>query len=221
MTTKQSDCNNTDEIDFKNHWNTAYTKNTTEKLGWYEQSSAQTIQLIKASKVSKNAKILNIGVGSSMLIDELLEDDYTHLIANDLSAKAIENLQERLGKQASKITCIVDDVIHPEKLQNLQSVDVWNDRATLHFFLKEEEQHAYFKLLKQLVSVDGFVIIAVFALDGAEKCCGLPLQRYDVAGLQEKLGTDFSLIESFNYTFMNPYGGERPYIYTLFKRKSK
>lgn len=88
----------------------------------------------------------------------------------------------------------------------------------LHFFLKEEEQRAYFNLIKNIVSKNGYVLIAVFSLDGAPKCCGLDLKRYNVEMLQNSLGADFQLIDSFNHTFINPFGGERPYIYTLFKR---
>ncbi|WGH75526.1 class I SAM-dependent methyltransferase [Tenacibaculum tangerinum] len=221
MTTKESECNIPEEIDYTAHWNAAYVKNPTEKLGWFEERSKETIQLLKTAKVPRDAKILNVGVGSSMIIDELVADGYSGLIANDLSEKALNDIQNRLGASASKVRFITDDLMTPTKLQELNEVDVWNDRAVLHFFLKEEEQNAYFSLLKKLVKVNGFVIIAVFALDGAEKCCGLQLQRYNTAMLQEKLGNDFVLIDSFNHTFVNPYGGERPYIYTLFQRKSK
>ena len=219
MTTKESECTLPDEF-LKNHWEAAYQKNPTEKLGWFEESSIQTIELLEKSGVAKDAKILNVGVGSSMLIDELVAKGYSQLIANDLSEKALNDLRTRLGSEASKVTFINDDLTNPNQLQNIETIDVWNDRAVLHFFLKEEEQNKYFNLLKEVVKVNGFVIIAVFALNGAEKCCGLPLQRYNTKMLQEKLGDDFTLFESFNHTFINPYGGERPYVYTLFQRKS-
>ena len=221
MTTKESECNIPGEINYKEYWNAAYVKNPTEKLGWFEESSKETIELLKESNVPKDAKILNVGVGSSMLIDELVADGYSGLIANDLSEKALNDVKNRLGESASKVTFIADDIINPTQLQELQEVTVWNDRAVLHFFLKEEEQDAYFNLLKKVVKASGFVIIAVFALDGAEKCCGLPLQRYNAEMLQEKLGKDFELVKAFNHTFINPYGGERPYVYTLFQRNNK
>ena len=88
MTTKESECNIPGEINYKEHWNAAYVKNPTEKLGWFEESSKETIELLKESNVPKDAKILNVGVGSSMLIDELVADGYSGLIANDLSEKA-------------------------------------------------------------------------------------------------------------------------------------
>lgn len=221
MTTDESDCNNPAKIDYQEHWNTAYTKSTTEKLGWFEESSKEILDLITKTALNKNAKILNVGVGSSMLIDELLVEGYTNLIANDLSKKALNSLEKRLAENASKVTFIADDIINPEKLQSLKNVDLWVDRAVLHFFLKEEEQATYFNLLKKVVKTNGFIIIAVFALNGAEKCCGLELQRYNTAMLQDKLGEEFKLIDKFNYTFINPYGSERPYIYTLFQRKNK
>ena len=221
MTTEESDCKNPKKIDYQEHWNVAYTKKTTDKLGWFEEHSKETLDLIKKTKLNKNAKILNVGVGSSMLIDELLTDGYTNLIANDLSRKALDSLKERLGEDSLKVTFMADDLLNPSRLQELDDVDLWADRAVLHFFLKQEEQEAYFSLLKKVVKINGFVIIAVFALDGAEKCCGLELQRYNAIMLQEKLGKEFNLIEEFNHTFINPYGAERPYIYTLFQRKSK
>ena len=76
-----------------------------------------------------------------------MADDYTNIIANDLSEKALTTLKNRLGEQASKVTFIADDLMHPKKLNKLSNIDLWNDRAVLHFFLKEEEKIAYFNLL--------------------------------------------------------------------------
>ncbi len=220
MTSNENDCKTPEDFNLKNHWDKAYTKNSTENLGWYEESAKESIDLIEKSGLSKDASILNVGVGSSVIIDELLEQGYTNLIANDFSEKALKDLKVRLNKKASNVSFVLDDLTKPTKLLELPQIDMWNDRAVLHFFLKEEEQNTYFNLVKQLVKANGFVVIAVFAVDGAEKCCGLPLQRYDVTMLQDKLGEDFELKESFNHVFTNPYGGERPYIYALFQRKS-
>lgn len=219
MTTNESECQ-VSKVNYTEHWNKAYTKNPTEKLGWYEEKSTQTLELISKTQLPKDASILHVGAGSSTLIDDMVEEGYTNQIANDLSAKSLQDLEERLGEKSDLVNFIVDDLIKPEKLNTLEGVDLWNDRAVLHFFLKEEEQKAYFDLVRKVVKHNGFVLIAVFALDGAEKCCGLPLQRYNVQMLQDNLGSEFTLQESFDYTFVNPYGGERPYVYALFQRKN-
>jgi len=204
--------------DLKSHWNTAYDKED-KKLGWFEENPAQTMQLIESCKLETNAKILNVGAGTTYLIDVLLKEGYTNLIANDLSDLALHKLKERIKKSHNyNLKCIADDLTNPSELEQLQDIDLWIDRAVLHFFLKEEEQKAYFNLIKKIVSKNGYVLIAVFSLDNAPKCCGLDLKRYNVEMLQNSLGADFQFIKSFNHTFLNPFGGERPYIYTLFKR---
>ena len=218
MAINESDCDIIETaLDFKKHWNEAYLNNKTEKLGWFEEKSEQTLILINKAKLSKDALILNVGAGSSTLIDNLLTDDFSNIIANDLSEEALESLKNRVGEN-DKVKFIVDDLLNPSKLNKLENIDLWNDRAVLHFFLKEEEIKAYFNLLKKVLKANGFVIISVFAKNGAEKCCGLPVKRYDVEMLENELGTDFELKKSFNYTFVNPFGADRPYIYALFQR---
>ena len=208
-----------EKIDYKTHWNAAYLNNATEKLGWFEGNSEKTLALIKETKLPENATILNVGSGSSTLIDALLKEGFSNIIANDLAEESLESLKNRIGNN-NNVQFVVDDLLHPLKLNKLENIDLWNDRAVLHFFKKKEEIDAYFNLLKKVMSLNGFVIIAVFSKNGAEKCCGLTLKRYDVEMLQKELGANFKLIKSFNYTFVNPFGGERPYIYTLFQRKN-
>jgi len=206
--------------DLKEHWNTAYNKED-EQLGWFEANPMQTMELVKACNLQKDATILNVGAGTTTLIDTLLEEGYTNIIANDLSDLALEKLKQRIRKSHNYIlTCIKDDLTNPQKINKLQNIDLWIDRAVLHFFLTQEEQKSYFSLIQKTVSNNGYVIIAVFSLEGAQKCCGLDLKRYNLEMLQNNLGTHFRLIKTFNHTFINPFGGERPYIYTLFQRQS-
>ncbi len=213
----ESDCSIKDTINYKNHWDKAYIKSPTEKLGWYEEKSTPTLELITKTQLSKDATILNVGSGSSTLIDDLLAKGYTNIIANDISSEALISLEERLGVDKDKVQYIEDDLIQPTELQKLK-VDLWNDRAVLHFFTEELQRKAYFDLLKKTVKVDGFVIIATFAIDGAKKCCGLNIHQYNTEMLVSYLGESFELVESFHYTFTNPNKDPRPYIYTLFKR---
>lgn len=203
-------------IDLKQHWDNAYLKSPEEKLGWYETDLTPTLNLISKTGLSADSQILNVGAGSTTLIDELLKKGYNNLIATDISEVALNKLSERVGNE--NVQYIVDDLNAPVGLLNIAPVDLWIDRAVLHFFLKDEEQKIYFDLLKQKVKKDGFVILSEFSLEGATKCSGLPVQNYSTEMLQDRLGDDFELIESFNYTYIQPSGSERPYIYTLFKR---
>ena len=204
----------------KEHWNAAYNLED-EQLGWFEAKPMQTMELVIACDFQKDATILNVGAGTTTLIDTLLEEGYTNIIANDLSDLALNKLKQRIKKSHNyNLTCIKDDLTNPQKINKLQNIDLWIDRAVLHFFLTQEEQKSYFSLIQKTVSNNGYVIIAVFSLEGAQKCCGLDLKRYNLEMLQNNLGTHFRLIKTFNHTFINPFGGERPYIYTLFQRQS-
>ena len=209
-----------EDVAYKSHWNNKYQSTQDESLGWYEDNPEVTMRLVSKCNLSKNASILNVGAGTTMLIDSLLEEGYTNVIANDLSDIALEKLQQRiLEKFSHNLNIIEDDLTQSLKLNELQNVDLWIDRAVLHFFLNEESQNNYFNLIKQIVAKGGYVLIAVFALDGASKCCELDLKRYNTKMLHDKLGERFQLVESFNYTYINPLGDDRPYIYTLFKKQ--
>jgi cyclopropane fatty-acyl-phospholipid synthase-like methyltransferase len=201
----------------KIHWNNAYTNNEENKLGWYENDVTPTIKLIKETHVNKSARIINIGAGSTTLIDELVVQNYSNLIATDISNIALENLAKRVN--SSNIEYIVDDITNPTLLNDIKPIDLWIDRAVLHFFTEEKDQNTYFDLLKSKVNKNGFVLFAEFNLEGASKCSRLPVFQYNKEMLAKKLGADFELVNSFNHTFIMHNGGERPYIYALFKRK--
>ena len=120
--------------------------------------------------------------------------------------------------EAAKVQWIVDDVTNPEYLTQQGSIDLWHDRTVLHFQIEENQQKAYLETLKKVARKGGFVIIAVFSLDGAQKCSGLDVKNYDHKMIEEYLGQDFQLLNHFPYLYKMPSGDLRPYVYTLFKR---
>lgn len=216
---KKASCNSIKkDRNIEKHWCDAYTGVDITKLGWYENKSIPTLELIKKSGISKNATILNVGAGATTLIDDLLQKGYTKLIVNDISSCAMENIKARIGNKTENVEFITDDIIHPKYLDKINKVDLWNDRAVLHFFTEEEDQNSYFSLLKQKVKNGGFVILSEFNLQGAKKCSGLDVKRYDSKMLQDKLGKEFQLLEEFDYDYIMPSGNNRKYIYTLFQR---
>lgn len=205
----------------KSHWEKVYQRNREDQLGWYEEVPEPSLNLIAECHLEKDSNILIVGAGASTLIDELLARGYSGLLANDISTAALEKLSHRLGKDRSQqVQWIADDVIYPTVLNDLGKIDLWHDRAVLHFFTDQREQHAYFMLLKRLVRAGGYVIIATFSLDGAARCSGLPVHRYDAAMLKTRLGDLFELLTFYHFTHHMPDGQERKYIYTLWRRSS-
>jgi hypothetical protein len=62
-------------------------------------------------------------------------------------------------------------------------------------------------------------MFAEFSLTGAPKCAGLTLHRYSTDEISQRLGSAFKLVSQFDYTYINPFGDPRPYIYVLFKKE--
>ena len=206
-------------IDYTSHWDTKYKNSEESKLGWYETDLSPMLRLIDLTGIEKDNKLLLVGAGSTRLIDELLRQKYSNIIASDLSSAALNEVKSRVVNEEN-VEFIVDDLTAIQKLNNIDKVDLWIDRAVLHFFHKEEEIQSYFDLLNAKVKVGGYVILAEFNSKGSNVCSGLPVLRYDIQLLKKRLGPNYTLIENFDYIYLNPGGAERPYIYSLFKRIS-
>ncbi len=121
----------------KQHWNEKYKTTSQEKLGWYEETSSPSLELIQECGLSKSDSVLDIGSGSSTLIDSLIQEGYTSIIASDISEAALEITKARLGTLAAKVTFVVDDVLRPDKLDALEKVSLWHDRAVFHFLQRK------------------------------------------------------------------------------------
>ena len=216
-----SNFNSSEKYNYEKHWNNAYQKTPIHDLGWYEENSKPTLELLDICNLSSDAVIFNAGVGATTLINDLLNLGYSNIIVNDIAASALTELQEGLnGNKHSNIQFVLDDLTNPSELLNLKKVDLWNDRAVLHFFTEKWQQEAYFELLKKLVKKDGYVILAQFSIEGAKKCCGLDVFNYNEPMLQAQLGEEFKLIKSFDYVYTQPSGNTRDYIYTLYQRSN-
>ena len=206
-------------IDYKNHWDKVYSKIDLDKLGWYEETPQPSLDLINSCNLNKDAAILDVGSGATTLIKNLIHDSYSNILALDISPVALDRSKQLLTpEEAVKVKWIVDDVTNPYNINQIGSIGLWHDRTVLHFLIEENQQKAYLETLKKVVRKDGFVVIAVFSLEGAKKCSGLDVKNYDHLLIEEYLGKDFKLLNHFPYLYKMPSGDIRPYVYTLFQR---
>jgi len=60
--------------------------------------------------------------------------------------------------------------------------------------------------------------LGTFALDGPERCSGLPVVRYDPEMLGAILGTEFDLIESRRHDHTTPWGAVQRFQFSTFRR---
>lgn len=203
----------------KEHWDKVYTTTEISGLGWYEEDPKPSIDLISNCNLNKDAIILDVGAGVTTLTGKLISEGYTNLLVTDISQNALDILTAGLqDEQRQYASFIVDDITNPVNLTGQIQADLWHDRTVLHFLTEKKQQDGYLKTLKSIVKSGGYVIIAVFSLEGAKKCSGLDVKNYDEKMIAEFLGENFELIEYFNYVYLQPSGNERPFVYTLFKR---
>ena len=209
-------------IELKDHWDNVYSKSEMNKLGWYEENPKSSLDLIRSCNLPKYAAILDVGSGTTTLIQNLIGESYSNIAATDISEVTLDRAKNLLDpKEAQNVKWIVDDITNPKNISQIDFIDLWHDRTVLHFLIEEDQQRGYLKTLKKIVRKGGFVIIAVFSLEGAKKCSGLDVKNYDHNMIEEFLGDDFKLLNYNPYLYQMPSGDLRPYVYTLFQRINK
>lgn len=200
-------------MNLEEHWNSIFNKTDDNKLGWWEDETSQTLKFIENININSSTNIFLAGAGTSVLVDELIKKD-CNLILNDISFIALEKLKSRL-KNSSKLDFFQYDL---SKLFVKENIDIWIDRAVLHFLLKEKDIEIYFENLNKNLKIGSFALFAQFKIGGATSCASLEIKQYDIDELSKRLGENFELILSEDYDFINPFGNKKEYIYALYKR---
>jgi len=199
------------------HWDSIFASTDERKLGWHETDVSQTMKFVAPLTAGGPIRVFLPGAGTSLVVDELL-DRGCSLILNDISGEALARLKRRIGERG-QLLWLQHDIADPLP-GKLPAVDLWLDRAVLHFLTRERDIAAYFRNLKSLLKPGGHVLLAEFSTRGAEKCAGLELHRYSEDEFRERLGPSFDLIGSEEHTYTNPAGEPRPYVYALFRRRA-
>ena len=162
----------------KEHWETVFTTKQETEVSWYQKQPKTSIDLIQACKVSKEAKIIDIGGGDSYLVDGLLELGYTNITLLDISAKAIDRIKKRLGDKANLVTFIVSDILD---FNPSETYDFWHDRASFHFQTDAHQIEKYAQIVSKAIAKNGHMVIGTFSENGPRKCSGLDITQYNEA----------------------------------------
>lgn len=196
------------------HWNEVYRTKATDNVSWYQHRPEVSLSLIAASGIGRNAGIIDVGGGASVLVDCLLDNGYSRLAVLDVSAVALAHSRARLGDQASEVEWFESDVtaFNPPHRYGL-----WHDRAVFHFLTLAEDRRNYLASLRNSLQPGGSLIIATFALDGPAKCSGLDVVRYDEKSMLAELGTEFQLLEIRREVHLTPWQSEQRFIYFRLK----
>ena len=197
------------------HWQSVYQTKGDRDVSWFQETPAISLDLIRATGVNNSASIIDVGGGASRLVDALIDEGFDSITVLDLSEKALATSRARLGARAGYVKWVVADVT---TWQPSQTYDVWHDRAAFHFLTETNDQAAYAEGVRKAVRLGGHVIIGTFALDGPERCSGLPVVRHDEASLGKVLGPSFELVERRNHAHQTPTGTIQRFQFSRFLR---
>jgi hypothetical protein len=202
-------------MNLEKHWNNIFEKIDDKDLGWWENEISQTLNFLNQIDINDNSRVFLAGAGTSILVDELQKKN-CNLILNDISSIALEKLESRL-KYNSKI-----EFFHYNLANHflIKEIDIWIDRAVLHFLINKEDIQIYFENLNNNLKIGSFVLFAQFRIGGPSSCASLKIKQYDINEFSEKLGIKFQLLRNEEYDFVNPWGNKKKYIYALYQKIS-
>jgi SAM-dependent methyltransferase len=202
-------------MDQEHHWEQLYATKSNESLGWYTPHLQTSLTWIKQLGLTRDAAIIDVGGGTSTLVDDLLHTGCRKVTVLDLSENALSTVRTRLGNRAEHVTWLTGDIISIEL--PVGDYDVWHDRAVFHFLTEPEQQRRYRDNLLQALKPGGHLIIGAFAPEAPPKCSGLPVQRYTVENLERVLGAEFELISHHKEMHLTPSQVEQMYLYGHFR----
>lgn len=199
----------------ESHWQGVYETADLTQVSWYQPEPAESLRFIEGARLEKSAPIIDIGGGTSTLVDSLLDQGYSHLAVLDVSPRAIEVSRERLGSRADLVEWYVGDVLH---FRSPHPWSLWHDRAAFHFLTAAEDQAAYAVALNKALAPDGQVVIGGFGPEGPTRCSGLDVCRHDAESLGNALGDWLVLEEKELIEHTTPGGSVQQFLFCRFRR---
>ena len=192
------------------HWQKVYETKAPSDVSWYEPVPQQSLDLIQAAGLPPEAAIVDIGGGTSTLVDHLLAAGFIDVSVLDIAPAALAAAKKQLGVKGTRVKWITADVTmwHPDR-----QYDLWHDRAVFHFLLSPELRDRYVETLRAALVPCGHLVMATFGPKGPTRCSGLGVQRYSADELSTVLGPEFDLVRSEIEEHTTPAGGTQEFLY--------
>jgi SAM-dependent methyltransferase len=194
------------------HWDGVFRTKDTRQVSWYQENPDTSLALIADTPGS----VIDVGAGSSTLVDELLVAGSTDLTVLDISEAALELTRRRLEHRADLVDCEVADITN---WQPQRTYEVWHDRAVFHFLTDPADQSAYIALATHAISPGGALVLGTFAEDGHTRCSGLPTARYSATDLADRFSVGFDLEQRSHETHRTPAGTDQSFTWVKLRRR--
>lgn len=193
------------------HWEKVYSSKSDKEVSWYREHLDNSLRMILNTGAGPEAAVIDVGGGSSTLVDDLLENGFVSVSVLDISNSALERSKARLGRRQEMVEWITADVTAVDLPRD--HYDIWHDRAVFHFLTDPDDRRAYVDLVNASVKPGGHIIVASFGESGPAKCSGLDVVRYDPESMHGEFGSGFELVDSITETHETPFGTTQDFIY--------
>jgi SAM-dependent methyltransferase len=197
------------------HWSSVWSRGDPASKSWFEPVPDISLALIEEAGLPRDAAVADVGGGASGLAVELLHRGHRDVTVVDVSAEALAAARERLGDAAGSVDLVQADVLHHDFGRRL---DLWHDRALLHFMVAAADRAAYVDAAARAVRPRGHLVVATFGPDGPTRCSGLDVRRYGEDELAETLAPAFEPVSSRLVEHRTPSGAEQQFLYAHLRR---
>ena len=203
-------------VDRRQHWESVYRNKAADQVGWFQPRATSSLRLIEGSCANRDAHIIDVGGGASVLVDDLLDAGYRHLTVLDLADSALAASPQRLGARAQSVQWIAGDITRVELPE--ARYDVWHDRAVFHFLTDPADRARYVQQVLKSLKPGGYVIVATFGPGGPLQCSGLDVMRYAPEALHAEFGAPFQLLRHETEVHQTPAGKEQEFVFCYCRR---
>lgn len=200
----------------REHWETVYQQHRSNQVSWFQTNPSTSLEMLEAAGLAAESRIIDVGGGDSRLVDALLARNCRHITVLDISATVLERAAARVGAAGDAVRWLQADVT--DDSWDAGDVDLWHDRAVLHFLVTPAQRDRYIAHLRRSLVIGGHAVIGTFAIDGPRRCSGLPTVGYSAEGLASTLGADFHLEAERIEEHETPSGSTQRFQWTCLRR---
>jgi SAM-dependent methyltransferase len=204
-----------ERMDTAHFWDERYERSAPTDRSWTEVWPAATLSCLDALGCTPADSLIDVGGGSGLLVDALIERGWRDLCVLDLAAAALSEARARLDVGGDAVSWRTGDVC---TVDLARTFTVWHDRAVLHFSTTPEDIAAYFAQLERTVALGGAAVIEVFGPTGPTQCSGLDVRQWSTEDLIARFGPKWETVRATTVDHVTPSGAVQAFSTVALRR---
>ena len=163
--------------------------------------------------------MIDIGGAGSDIGSHVAYDD-GHCYILDISSEALGFASDMRNQWESVIGGNVSFCAGDVLTAPLYMVELWHDRATMHFLTDPRDRRKYVRRAAEYIVPGGGIVISGFSTEGPTHCSGLEVLRRSPEELAEEFAEFFDKVDAYESDHITPSGAVQRFAWFLGRRKS-